>query len=89
LVIYNVGLIPSQFYAVLTAKPPDGFTPLVFRSLVIILVVAVIKSLVKGVFELLDVTWRRLITDRLHNLYHARLACYKLNNFPQYHVDNP
>ena len=46
MVIYNTGLIPSRFYAVLTAQPIDGFQALVLQSVVLVVAVAVINSLV-------------------------------------------
>ena len=88
LVIYNVGLIPSEFYDVLGAKDREQFKPLVVTALGLIIGVALIKSANKFVSGLLYVQWRNHLTSHLHMRYFYDITYYKINNMEDVPLDN-
>eukprot|EP00050_Salpingoeca_kvevrii_P009135 m.307438 g.307438 ORF g.307438 m.307438 type:complete len:627 (-) comp19947_c0_seq1:119-1999(-) len=89
LLIFNVGLIPSHFYAVLTTRPIEGLDRLLWRSFVMIGLLALLKSAVLYVCSALGVLWRELLTRQLHRKYFSGLSCYYVAHFPKFSVDNP
>lgn len=88
LVIYRVGLIPSQYFGVLGNKDLNGFKTLTFLSVVLIVLNSVLKSFDQFTCNLLYVSWRKDLTEHLHRLYFRSRVYYTLNVLRD-DVDNP
>ncbi|KAK2870346.1 hypothetical protein QQF64_021687 [Cirrhinus molitorella] len=88
LVIYQVGLIPSQFYEVLSEKNYGKFKNLVLFAVVLILINSTLKSLDQYISSLLYVSWRKSLTEELHNTYFKGRVYYTLNVLCK-NIDNP
>jgi len=87
-IVSFVGLIPSGFYKVLGDKDLDGFIKQTLQSILLILAVAVVKSLKNYISLVLNLTWRQLLTRAIHRLYYSGIKYYLLNVFDTT-VDNP
>ncbi|KAK4036889.1 ABC protein, subfamily ABCD [Daphnia magna] len=87
-IIYGVGLIPSGFYQVLGEKDLPGFINQTLRSVGIILAVAVNKAIKTYISQVLNLTWRQLLTRAVHRLYFTDINYYQLNVLDKF-VDNP
>ncbi|KAK3551465.1 hypothetical protein QTP70_017411 [Hemibagrus guttatus] len=88
LVIYQVGLIPSQFYGVLSEKNYGKFKELVAFSILLIILNSALKSLEQYISNLLYIGWRRCLTQKLHGDYFSGRVYYTLNVL-QKNIDNP
>ncbi|XP_023421881.2 lysosomal cobalamin transporter ABCD4 isoform X2 [Cavia porcellus] len=88
LVIYQVGLIPSQYYGVLGNKDLDGFKALTLLAVVLIVVNSILKSFDQFISSLLYVSWRKELTEHLHRLYFRARVYYTLNVLRD-DIDNP
>ncbi|KAK9953040.1 hypothetical protein ABG768_017066 [Culter alburnus] len=88
LVIYQVGLIPSQFYEVLSEKSYGKFKDLVLFAVVLILINSTLKSLDQYISSLLYVSWRKSLTEEMHNTYFKGRVYYTLNVLCK-DIDNP
>ncbi|XP_066539713.1 ATP-binding cassette sub-family D member 4 [Hoplias malabaricus] len=88
LVIYQVGLVPSQFYSVLSQKNYGRFRELVSFSVVLILINSILKSMEQYICSLLYVNWRKSLTEDLHRAYFWRRVYYTLNVLRK-DIDNP
>ncbi|KAM7156248.1 lysosomal cobalamin transporter ABCD4 isoform 2-T2 [Molossus nigricans] len=88
LVIYQVGLIPSQYYGVLGNKDLGGFKTLTFLAVVLIVLNSMLKSFDQFTCNLLYVSWRKDLTEHLHQLYFRGRVYYTLNVLRD-DVDNP
>ncbi|KAK2504086.1 hypothetical protein MC885_002851 [Smutsia gigantea] len=82
LVIYQVGLIPSQYYGVLGNKDLDGFKTLTFLAVMLIILNSMFTC------NLLYVSWRKDLTKHLHRLYFRGRVYYTLNVLRD-DIDNP
>uniref|UniRef100_A0A8C1K525 ATP-binding cassette, sub-family D (ALD), member 4 n=1 Tax=Cyprinus carpio TaxID=7962 RepID=A0A8C1K525_CYPCA len=88
LVIYQVGLIPSQFYEVLSEKNYGKFKNLVLFAVMLILINSTLKSLDQYISSLLYVSWRKSLTEELHRTYFKGRVYYTLNVLCK-DIDNP
>lgn len=88
LVIYQVGLIPSQYYGVLGNKDLDGFKALTFLAVALIVLNSTLKSFDQFTCNLLYVSWRKDLTEHLHHLYFRARVYYTLNVLRD-DIDNP
>ncbi|XP_066132336.1 lysosomal cobalamin transporter ABCD4 isoform X2 [Saccopteryx bilineata] len=88
LVIYQVGLIPSQYYRVLGNKDLDEFKTLTFLAVVLIILNSMLKSFDQFTCNLLYVSWRKDLTEHLHHLYFRGRVYYTLNVLRD-DIDNP
>ncbi|XP_051538864.1 lysosomal cobalamin transporter ABCD4-like isoform X2 [Myxocyprinus asiaticus] len=88
LVIYQVGLIPSQFYEVLSEENYGKFKHLVAFAVLLILINSTLKSLDQYICSLLYVGWRKSLTKELHNTYFQERVYYTLNVLRK-DIDNP
>ncbi|XP_015096257.2 lysosomal cobalamin transporter ABCD4 isoform X1 [Vicugna pacos] len=88
LVIYQVGLIPSQYFGVLGNKDLDGFKTLTFLAVMLIVLESMLKSFDQFTCNLLYVSWRKGLTEHLHRLYFRGRVYYTLNVL-QDDIDNP
>uniref|UniRef100_A0A673MA50 ABC transmembrane type-1 domain-containing protein n=1 Tax=Sinocyclocheilus rhinocerous TaxID=307959 RepID=A0A673MA50_9TELE len=88
LVIYQVGLIPSQFYEVLSEKNYGKFKDLVLFAVMLILINSTFKSLGQYISSLLYVSWRKSLTEELHSTYFKGRVYYTLNVLCK-DIDNP
>uniref|UniRef100_A0A3B4DT95 ABC transporter domain-containing protein n=1 Tax=Pygocentrus nattereri TaxID=42514 RepID=A0A3B4DT95_PYGNA len=87
LVIYQVGLIPSQFYGVLSQKNYGKFQELVSFAILLILINS-LKSVEQYICSLLYVSWRESLTEDLHRDYFWGRVYYTLNVLRK-DIDNP
>ncbi|KAI8997294.1 ATP-binding cassette sub-family D member 4-like protein [Pilobolus umbonatus] len=62
ILVYFVGLIPSQFYSILTSKDLNAFARFILPCLLTVFAVAVIKSLLNFMGGLFALKSRRLLT---------------------------
>uniref|UniRef100_A0A452R875 ABC transmembrane type-1 domain-containing protein n=1 Tax=Ursus americanus TaxID=9643 RepID=A0A452R875_URSAM len=83
LVIYQVGLIPSQYYGVLGNKRLDGALLLGKE-----MSMGGLKSFDQFTCNLLYVSWRKDLTEHLHRCYFRGRVYYTLNVLRD-DVDNP
>uniref|UniRef100_A0A672L9B4 ABC transporter domain-containing protein n=1 Tax=Sinocyclocheilus grahami TaxID=75366 RepID=A0A672L9B4_SINGR len=88
LVIYQVGLIPSQFYVVLSEKNYGKLKNLVLFAVMLILINSTLKSLDQYISSLLYVSWRKSLTEELHSTYFKGRVYYTLNVLCK-DIDNP
>ncbi|XP_061098026.1 ATP-binding cassette sub-family D member 4 isoform X2 [Conger conger] len=88
LIIYQVGVLPSQFYEVLADKDFDGFKNLVKLAFLLILLNSTLKSLDQYVCSLMYVNWRQSLTESLHRSYFQSRVYYTLNVLRE-DIDNP
>ncbi|XP_017735975.1 PREDICTED: ATP-binding cassette sub-family D member 4 isoform X2 [Rhinopithecus bieti] len=88
LVIYQVGLIPSQYYGVLGNKDLEGFKTLTFLAVMLIVLNSTLKSFDQFTCNLLYVSWRKDLTEHLHCLYFRGRVYYTLNVLRD-DIDNP
>ncbi|XP_076151398.1 lysosomal cobalamin transporter ABCD4 isoform X1 [Alosa pseudoharengus] len=88
LVIYQVGVIPSQFYNVLSEKNFETFKSLALFAILLILMNSSLKSLDQYICNRLYVNWRNSLTECLHKEYFHGRVYYTLNVLRK-DVDNP
>ncbi|XP_019374378.1 PREDICTED: ATP-binding cassette sub-family D member 4 isoform X2 [Gavialis gangeticus] len=88
LVIYQVGLIPSQYYGVLGNKDLYGFKTLTVIALLLIVVNSTLKSFDQFISNLMYVSWRKTLTEDLHCQYFEGQVYYTLNVLHE-DIDNP
>uniref|UniRef100_A0A6Q2X165 ATP-binding cassette, sub-family D (ALD), member 4 n=1 Tax=Esox lucius TaxID=8010 RepID=A0A6Q2X165_ESOLU len=88
LIIYQVGVIPSQFYQVLSDKDYSAFRNLAGLAFLLILLNSTLKSLDQYICSLMSVSWRKSLTECLHKDYFQGRVYYTLNVL-QEDVDNP
>ncbi|XP_053331604.1 lysosomal cobalamin transporter ABCD4 [Spea bombifrons] len=88
LLVYQVGVLPSQFYGTLADRDLRGFRDLAVVSLVLILLISLLRSAEQYVGKLVYVSCRRDLTEYLHGLYFNKQVYYTLSaQHP--HIDNP
>ncbi|XP_043372098.1 lysosomal cobalamin transporter ABCD4 isoform X9 [Dermochelys coriacea] len=88
LVIYQVGLIPSQYYGVLGSKDFSGFKTLTVIAAILIILNSTLKSLDQFICNLMYVSWRKTLTEYLHGYYFQGQVYYTLNVLRE-DIDNP
>ncbi|XP_019407257.1 PREDICTED: ATP-binding cassette sub-family D member 4 isoform X5 [Crocodylus porosus] len=88
LVIYQVGLIPSQYYGILGSKDLYGFKTLTVIALLLIVVNSMLKSFDQFISNLMYVSWRKTLTEDLHCQYFEGQVYYTLNVLHE-DIDNP
>jgi ABC-type uncharacterized transport system fused permease/ATPase subunit len=77
--IYKVGLITGEFYQVLGEKNQDAFTLTVLNSLALLLAISLFKSIRAFLAKILGVTWRKHLTNAIHQLYFEHIRFYRLS----------
>ncbi|GAU92943.1 hypothetical protein RvY_04954-2 [Ramazzottius varieornatus] len=87
-IAYQVGIVPSKFYAVLGEKDKQGFYATFLEASLYILATAIVLSAKQYVGSFLNISWRKLVTRKLHRLYFMDKAYYFLNVLDK-SVDNP
>ncbi|XP_046379420.2 lysosomal cobalamin transporter ABCD4-like isoform X2 [Haliotis rufescens] len=87
-IIFNIGLLPSEYYKVLGNKDVDGFRSNTIKAVLLILVEAFMKSTILYVSSVLYVTWRSMLTVALHRRYFYDIIYYRLNVLDKA-IDNP
>ncbi|EMP30716.1 ATP-binding cassette sub-family D member 4, partial [Chelonia mydas] len=88
LVVYQVGLIPSQYYRVLGSKDFSGFKTLTAIAAILIVLNSTLKSLDQFICNLMYVSWRKTLTEYLHGYYFQGQVYYTLNVLRE-DIDNP
>ncbi|XP_064368398.1 lysosomal cobalamin transporter ABCD4 isoform X4 [Dromaius novaehollandiae] len=88
LVIYQVGVIPSQYYEVLGNKDFSGFKTLTAVALILIVVNSTLKSFDQFICNRMYVSWRKSLTEYLHNCYFQGQVYYSLHVLRE-DIDNP
>jgi ATP-binding cassette subfamily D (ALD) protein 4 len=86
--IYFTGLIPSQFYGVLTSRDIKDFKTVMWKAAICITATALARSLVQFVCGWLHVLWRKRLTECLQDGYCEDIVYYKLNVLDT-SLDNP
>ncbi|KAG8448932.1 hypothetical protein GDO86_015847 [Hymenochirus boettgeri] len=88
LLVYQVGILPSQFYGVLAERDLHGFQRLSILALLLILFNSMLRSAEQYVSKLAYLSFRRDLTRYLHRLYFNNQVYYTLTvHHP--HIDNP
>ncbi|KAG1180425.1 hypothetical protein G6F70_001493 [Rhizopus microsporus] len=87
IIVYFVGLIPSNFYTILTSRDLAGFIRYIPTCLLLVFAVAACKSLLKFMGELFAIKTRRLLTVHLQHRYIKSKMVYNL--LMNQYVDNP
>ncbi|CAO0791456.1 unnamed protein product [Mucor circinelloides] len=86
--VYFVGMIPSQFYSILTSRDTVGFSKYILPCLFLVFSTATCKSLLNFMGGLFALKARRLLTIHLQNKYIKPKSMYTLvMNHEK--VDNP
>ncbi|NXS01272.1 ABCD4 protein, partial [Oxylabes madagascariensis] len=88
LVIYQVGVIPSQFYEVLGNKNFSGFKTLTAVAVTLIIVNSTLKSFDQFICNMMYVNWRKSLTEYLHSCYFQGQVYYSLHVLRE-DIDNP
>ncbi|XP_025025822.1 ATP-binding cassette sub-family D member 4 isoform X2 [Python bivittatus] len=88
LVIYQVGLIPSQYFSVLGNKNLYEFHKVTAVALILIVLNSMLKSLDQFICNLMYVSWRKTLTEYLHGYYFQGQEYYTLNVLHE-EIDNP
>ncbi|XP_062824375.1 lysosomal cobalamin transporter ABCD4 isoform X3 [Anolis carolinensis] len=88
LIIYQVGLIPSQYYGVLGSKDFSGFQKITILALMLIILNSMLKSFDQFICNLMYVSWRKTLTEYLHGYYFQGQVYYTLNILHE-EIDNP
>ena len=77
--VYGVGMVSSGFLKVLTQKDAQGFARQVLKSVILVSAISLIMSSKEYVSASLRLSWRKIITNHLHDLYFARMSFYDAN----------
>ncbi|XP_075610009.1 lysosomal cobalamin transporter ABCD4 isoform X9 [Balearica regulorum gibbericeps] len=88
LVIYQVGVIPSQYYEVLGNKDFSAFKKLTAIALTLIVVNSTLKSFDQFICNMMYVSWRKSLTEYLHSCYFQGQVYYNLHVLRE-DIDNP
>ncbi|XP_064569448.1 lysosomal cobalamin transporter ABCD4 isoform X6 [Zonotrichia leucophrys gambelii] len=88
LVIYQVGVIPSQYYEVLGNKDFSGFKTLTAVAVTLIIVNSTLKSFDQFICNMMYVNWRKSLTEYLHSCYFQGQVYYNLLVLRE-DIDNP
>ncbi|KAL7992555.1 hypothetical protein Chor_016811 [Crotalus horridus] len=88
LIIYQVGLIPSQYFSVLGRKDLYEFNRVTAVALILIVLNSLLKSLDQFICNLMYVSWRKTLTEYLHGYYFQGQEYYTLNVLHE-EIDNP
>ncbi|XP_056150311.1 ATP-binding cassette sub-family D member 4 [Lampris incognitus] len=88
LLVFQVGILPSQFYKVLADKDYAAFRNLVGLAVMLIVVNSTLKSLDQYICSQMYVGWRRTLTESLHAAYFQGRVYYTLNVLRD-DIDNP
>ncbi|NWX17971.1 ABCD4 protein, partial [Aegotheles bennettii] len=88
LVIYQVGVVPSQYYEVLGNKDFSGFKAVTAVALTLIVVNSMLKSFDQFVCNMMYVSWRKSLTEYLHSCYFQGQVYYSLHVLRE-DIDNP
>jgi len=80
---FRIGLISGQYFQVLLGKDYHAFLRTTLFSLILILSMAVIKSIRVYTTNSMSVEWRRSLTKSLHRKYFERSLYYDLNVLTQ------
>ncbi|XP_052638663.1 lysosomal cobalamin transporter ABCD4 isoform X3 [Harpia harpyja] len=88
LVIYQVGVIPSQYYEVLGNKDFSGFKTLTAVALTLIVANSTLKSFDQFICNMMYVSWRKSLTEYLHSCYFQGQVYYSLHVLHE-DIDNP
>lgn len=86
--IYNVGIISSKYYKVLGDKDLHGFWMATISSVLFIMAEAFVKSTSTYTSNILQVSWRQLLTRAIHRQYFKRINYYRFNVLDD-QLDNP
>ncbi|XP_078418227.1 lysosomal cobalamin transporter ABCD4 isoform X1 [Cetorhinus maximus] len=88
LVVYQVGIVPSQYFKVLGEKDMAGFRKVTIIAICLIMANSLLKSFDQFISSLMYVRWRQNLTLDLHKSYFKRKIYYALNVLHD-ELDNP
>eukprot|EP00048_Salpingoeca_helianthica_P008976 m.128893 g.128893 ORF g.128893 m.128893 type:complete len:614 (+) comp14745_c0_seq1:158-1999(+) len=89
LAIFQMGIVPSQFYGVLTAKPVTGFEALIAWALTVMSFVVLAKTASMYICARLAMLWRRLLSQHVYKKYFHDFAAYHINHTAEFAVESP
>ena len=87
--VYFVGMLPSQLITGLINRDSDAFFNILWRAALFTISEAVILSIVSLLSGFLALRWREQLVTALHAKYLAELKFYTVNQFQTATVDNP
>lgn len=87
-IIYYIGMIPSNFFKILGEKNETGFTPLLIRAFVLILLISLCNSTIKLTSGHLYVMWREKLTNLIQRKYFSSSTVLYSVNVAQHEIDN-
>ncbi|XP_029454299.1 ATP-binding cassette sub-family D member 4 isoform X2 [Rhinatrema bivittatum] len=88
IVIYQVGVIPSQYFGVLGHRDLEGFKNLTLIAVILIITNSTLKSFDQFICNLIYVNWRKNLTEYFHRYYFGGKVYYTLNVLHK-DLDNP
>ncbi|XP_077319794.1 lysosomal cobalamin transporter ABCD4 isoform X2 [Lithobates pipiens] len=88
LVIYQVGILPSQFYGILSDRDLTSFRSLAVVAVALILLISMLRSAEQYISKLVYVNCRKVMTQYLHQIYFTKQVYYTMS-VEHSHVDNP
>ncbi|XP_040189696.1 lysosomal cobalamin transporter ABCD4 [Rana temporaria] len=88
LVIYQVGILPSQFYGILSDRDLTSFRSLAVVAVALIFVISMLRSAEQYISKLVYVNCRKVMTQYLHQIYFTKQVYYTMS-VEHSHVDNP
>lgn len=87
-IVYNIGIITSEYYKILGEKNLNGFWAHSIRSVAIIICISLIISTKQYLSSVLYAIWRQLLTGHLQKQYMHSNNYYKVNVLDK-PIDNP
>ncbi|XP_018430598.1 PREDICTED: ATP-binding cassette sub-family D member 4, partial [Nanorana parkeri] len=88
LIVYQVGILPSQFYGILSDRDLAGFRKLAALAAALIIVISMLRSAEQYISKLVYVNCRKVMTQHLHQMYFTRQVYYTMS-VEHGHIDNP
>ena len=85
---YNIGMITGTFYKVLGDKDKNGFYRQLTQSILLIIGIAIVKSVKDLTANHLYLGWRNKLTHWIHSLYFTDILYYNINVIDN-QIDNP
>ncbi|KAF7492368.1 ATP-binding cassette sub-family D member 4 [Sarcoptes scabiei] len=90
--VYNIGLITGDYYKILNEKNEKAFLYQTAKSIGLIIAISLVKNLKDYIANYLYVSWRKCLTENLHDNYFRNQSFYRLNvlnSIYQYEIQSP
>jgi len=89
LVIFNVGLLPSNFMEVLGDKDKSALKGLLIKALTLIITISIFNSASKAISGFIHLHWRNVMTTYLQKRYFTDSFHYFITTNAFGNIDNP